>query len=354
MTFRPVFTDVAGARPVRSGMETMRRLFSRQLAVLLFAGLAVGAQIDNSNQNGQPPGGAPGDSASPPGAGEAPTTPTITPGITVNGSAPSVERALPALPPDEFTDCMRQNGLEAVDRRNMAICAAKLNMERHIVIDRCINSSGKSTPPMVIQACTESLDHKILEGNERFFLFVNRAEAYLAQGDKQRALDDYNQAVKLAPRNAALYYNRGVFYAAQPDGDAALQDFDTALSLKPKLVPALRERAKIYQTRSNFSGAVADYSEAIRLEPKTAALWSERGYLYLQQHDPESALKDEAEAIRLDPKLARAYFLRGAAFGGLGDSANAVSDLVTAVRLDPSLDRFVTSRGKNVSLTLPP
>jgi hypothetical protein len=186
-------------------MQTMRRLFSWQLSVLLFAGLAVGAQIDNSNQNGQSPGDPPGDSASPPGAGEAPTTPTITPGITVNGSAPSAEPALPALPPDEFTDCMRQNGLEAVDRRNMAICAAKLNMERHIVIDRCINSSGKSTPPMVIQACTESLDHKILEGSERFFLFVNRAEAYLAQGDKQRALDDYNQAVNLAPHNAALY-----------------------------------------------------------------------------------------------------------------------------------------------------
>jgi lipoprotein NlpI len=51
--------------------------------------------------------------------------------------------------------------------------------------------------------------------------------AYYAQGDKPHALDDYNTAVKLAPKNAKPYYYRGVFYAAQTDVDAALRDFDT-------------------------------------------------------------------------------------------------------------------------------
>ena len=51
---------------------------------------------------------------------------------------------------------------------------------------------------------------------------------------------------------------------------------------------------------------------------------------------------------------ARAYFLRGAAFGGLGDSHNSLSDIVTALRLDPSLERYVTFKGEDASLTLPP
>ncbi len=114
------------------------------------------------------------------------------------------------------------------------------------MVETCLNRNGNTALPRVIQACTESLDHKIFEGNDRFFLFANRADAYFAQGDKQRALDDYNEAVKLAPRNAELYYNRGVFYVAQSDDDAALRDFDTAMGLNPKLVPALRQRAKIY------------------------------------------------------------------------------------------------------------
>jgi Tfp pilus assembly protein PilF len=339
-------------------METLRRLFSWQLSVLLLAAMAAGAQVDNSNQNGQPPISPPAENATPPGANEAPTTPpTISPGVTVTGSAPRAEPPLPKLPSDQFTDCYARSkttGPETMDFLAMEICESQLAMDRRTVIEKCINRSAKNAPPVVIQACTELLDHKIFLGSDRFYVYANRAEAYLLQGDRQHALDDYNEAVILAPHNAKLYYNRGVFYLAQPDVDAALRDFDTALRLDPKLVLALLQRAKIHKTQNDLSGALADYSEAIRLEPKTAAAWSGRGYVCLLQRDYESAIKDETQAIQLDPNLARAYFFRGAAFGGRGDSANAVSDIVNAVRIDPLLDRYVSTKGKNASLTLPP
>jgi Tfp pilus assembly protein PilF len=320
----------------------MRRLFSCLRAVLLLAGMGAAAQSPT-----------PPDGATAQGASQAPN-----PEITVTGKAPHGEPPLPELPPDEFSDCMRDHG--ALDLSNpsamgaLAVCSAKLDWERHTVIDKCVNQDGKSTPAMAVQACTESLEHKILQGRDRIYIYVNRAEAYVAAGDRQRALDDYNDALKLAPENAKLYYNRGVFYAMQPDGEAALRDLNTALSINPKFVAALQQRAKIYLTQDNFGGALADYSEAVRLQPKTAVLWSERGYVYLRHRDYDSAIKDEAEAIRLDPKLARAYFLRGAAFGDLGNSPNAVSDLVTAVGLDPSLDHYVSTKGKSASITLPP
>jgi len=338
-------------------METLRRLFSWQLSVLLLAGMAAGAQVNNSNQSGQSPDRPPAENATPPSAGQAPTTqPTITPGITVTGTTPA-EPPPPKLAPDQFTNCYATNkttGPELMDMVAMETCEAQLAVDQRNVINKCINRDGTSAPPVIIQACTELQDRNILQGHERFYLFVNRAVAYFAQGDKQHALDEYNTAVKLAPKSAQPYYYRGVFYAAQTDVEAALRDFDTALSLYPKLVPALLQRAKIHKTRKDLSGALADYSEAIRLEPKTAAVWSERGYVRLLQHDYESAIKDEAQAIRLDPKLARAYFLRGAAFGDLGDSPSAVSDIAAAVGLDPSLDRYISSKGKTATLTLPP
>jgi tetratricopeptide (TPR) repeat protein len=320
----------------------MRRNFSCQLGLLLFAAMAASAQSPTPADNGTPPA-----------AGQAPS-----PEITVTGRVQHPETPLPELPPDEFSDCMRDRG--ALDLSNpsataaLAVCSAKLDWERHLVIDKCVNQDGKSSTAMVIQACTESLEHKILTGRDRIYIFVNRAEAYVAAGDKRRALEDYNDAVKLAPDNPKLYYNRAVFYAMQPDATAALQDLNAALSINAKFVAALQQRAKIYLTQNNFAGALADYSDAVRFQPKTAALWSERGYVYLLHHDYDSAIKDEAEAIRLDPKLARAYFLRGAAFGDIGNSPNAVSDLVTAVGLDPTLDRYVSTKGKSASITLPP
>jgi len=167
----------------------------------------------------------------------------------------------------------------------MISCQGELARDERIVIDKCINRDGKSAPPVAIQACTELLDRNVLQGHERFYLFVNRALAYVAQGDRQHALDDYNTAVKVAPKKAQPYYYRGVFYTAQNDGAAALRDFDTVLSIDPKLVAALRQRAITYLRQKNFSGAFADFSEALRLQPKAAALWSERGYVCLLQRD---------------------------------------------------------------------
>jgi Flp pilus assembly protein TadD len=338
-------------------MRIMRRLFSWQLSALLFVAMAAAA-LDNSSQSAQSPSNPPADSATPPPSTGADATPpaTSTPSVTVTGKVPRNEPPLPKLPPDQFTDCYWRSatkGPETMDFIAMETCQFELAKDERIVIDKCTNRDGKSAPPVAIQACTELLDRKILEGHDRFYMFVNRALAYVAQGDKQHALDDYNAAVKLAPKKAQPYLYRGVFYA-QTDVAAAMRDFDTALSIDPKLVAALRQRAIIDLRQKNFSGALADFSEAVRLQPKAAALWSERGYVCMLLRDYASAVKDEAEAIRLDPKLARAYFLRGAAFGDLGNSPSAVSDIVTAVTLDPSLDHYVSTKGKTASIALPP
>lgn len=328
----------------------MRRLIWWQLPALLFATVAT-AQVPTPTQSGQAPGNPSQESAkdrAPTAPGEAKQQVTIT--------APRAEQQLPELPPDEFRRCMSMVSPETIDYTQAVLCQEQLSRERHIVVEACINEKGDTPPRRIIQACTESLDQDIFDGNTRFFLFASRAAGYFAAGDKQRALDDYNEAIKLAPHNAYVYYNRGVFYSAQSDNDAALRDFDSAIGFNPKLVPALRQRARIYLTRANFIDARADYSRAIGLQPKTAALWSERGYVSLRQQDYENALKDEAEAIRLDPKLARAYYLRGAAaaFGRLGDSSKAIDDIKTAVELDPTLAGYVRIKDKAVSLALPP
>lgn len=340
---------------------TFRRVLVLVAAALLAATAAHG-QVGPGPTDQTP--------ASPPAAaatsadGSQPPTPPASGKPEVTVTAPRVDRTLPTLAPDKFTNCLDQIGLDTLERAptsglsafymQASICEFQLDREKHIVIEACLNGDGKTAVARIIQACTELLDNNIIHGRWRSYVLVNRAGAYFSADDKARALADYDAAVKLAPRNAELLYNRGVFYAVQSNEDAALRDFDAAIGIDAKLVPALRQRAKIYEARGNFERALADYSEAIRLQPKTAALWSERGYVSLRHHDYASAVKDEAEAIRLDPKLARAYYLRGAALGDLGDSRGAVGDLTTAVQLDPALDQYVKSNGKTAFITLPP
>jgi Tfp pilus assembly protein PilF len=368
--------------------------------MLLLGCMTAAAQVT------QTPGSAPGANTTSTSAGEtAPTPDSLKSGVTISGKKFHAGQPLPKLPPNEFKNCTDTQagmgtsqsgpggGTGLPDLMTLEGCELQMNYEKNVVLEACVDVDGKTAPPEIIQACTESLAHDVVPDDEDSFLFANRAQAYFALGDKksafddydaavkaarflpaneryvvfasragayfamgdeQRALDDYNDAVKSAPHNAALYYNRGVVFASQANYVAALQDFDTALGFDSKFVPALGQRAKIYASRGNLTAALADYSEAIQLQPKTAALWSDRGYVDLGQHDYKDTVKDEAQAIQINPKLARAYYLRGVAFGDLGDRVNAVDDLRTAVGIDASLARYVLIQGKNVTLTLPP
>jgi tetratricopeptide (TPR) repeat protein len=332
----------------------MRRLLGRQFSiVLLMTWTAAAAQVPAMSTTT---------------TGTSSTPATLNPGVTITGQAPHAEPPLPKLSPDEFTKCTsREMGLASpaggmptmsqMAQMSMTtwVCETQLNREEQVVIDACLDRSGKTALPRIIQACTESLDRKLLDSDQRVFLVASRADAYFVNGEWQHALDDYDAAIKLAPRNGVLYYDRGIVLASRSDDDAALRDFDSAMVNDPKLVvPALRHRARIYAARGNLNGALADYSQAIGLQPKIAVLWRDRGYVAISQHDYTGAVNDEAQAIQLDPKLARAYYLRGVAFGDLGQRVNAVDDLRIAVGLDASLARYVLIQGKNVTLTLPP
>ncbi len=335
----------------------MRFRVSWQFSVLLVAAMTAGAQAVNSSPPPESPAAPDAQTTTSTGSGDAATNPEmVKPGITVTGTKPRAELPLPKIPPDQFANCLAMNpgGSETWDMTGLSLCEMQLAVDERIVIGKCTNRDGKSEPAVMLQACNELLDRDMLHGHDRFYLLVDRALAYVAMGDTPHALDDYDTAVKLAPKKAQPYYYRGIFHASQTDVDAAVRDFDTALALNPQFVPALLQRARVRVTRRDFSGALADYSEAIRLQPKAATAWSERGQVSLLQTDYENAIKDEAQAIQLDPKLARAWFLRGAAYGDLGDSHHAANDVTTAVGLDPFLARYITMKGKTATLALPP
>ncbi len=47
----------------------------------------------------------------------------------------------------------------------------------------------------------------------------------------EKAIADFNQAIRLDPNDAMAYYNRGLIYRNQGDNQAALSDFQKAANL---------------------------------------------------------------------------------------------------------------------------
>jgi tetratricopeptide (TPR) repeat protein len=53
-------------------------------------------------------------------------------------------------------------------------------------------------------------------------------------GDKQGAIDDYNRAIEINPKNASAFYNRGAIESELGDRQASASDYDRSVLLNPQ------------------------------------------------------------------------------------------------------------------------
>jgi tetratricopeptide (TPR) repeat protein len=134
------------------------------------------------------------------------------------------------------------------------------------------------------------------------------------------------QSSRETRRNVAIaYYSRGLAYYDKGDDDRAIAEFNEAIRLDPKFAYAYSSRGLAYDHKGDLGHADPDYNEAIRLDPKYAQAYFNRGNAYYQKGDDDRAIADYSEAIRLDPKYAYAYNNRGTAYDRKGDDDRAIA-----------------------------
>ena len=136
-----------------------------------------------------------------------------------------------------------------------------------------------------------------------------------------------------ARRLAGLYDNRGMEYRRKRQYDRAIADFDEAIRLDPKYSNAFKNRGDAYRDMGEYDGAIVDYNQTILLNPNDASAFNERGYAYSAKNEYDRAIADYDQAIRLDPAKALPFNNRGNAFELKGDHARAALEFDEVTRL---------------------
>jgi len=167
--------------------------------------------------------------------------------------------------------------------------------------------------------------------------FVNRANHYYNRRDYERALPDYDRAIELRPDDEIAYSNRGGLLASTGNFDRALADFDHALQLKPDYLNAIRSRALLLYTLGRYETALKDCDRYLALIPSADVLGL-RALIYQGLGRTREAEADFSNAIRLDPKSGGYYRDRSALYNQLGDRARALQDAKTAQALGVPVD----------------
>jgi tetratricopeptide (TPR) repeat protein len=202
-----------------------------------------------------------------------------------------------------------------------------------------------TNPALKISACTRILQSGNPAKDAKVAAVHHRGVGYLLKQDFDRAILEFNEALKIDPATKRSLNSRGNAWKGKGELDLALADYNEAIRVDPAFSFPYNGRASVWYNRGEWDRAIADYSEVIRLDPGLAAPYANRGTAWQAKGELDRALEDQNEALRRDPKNVVVYANRGEIWRLKGDLERALIEQDQSVRLDPQSPLPFASRG---------
>jgi tetratricopeptide (TPR) repeat protein len=186
-----------------------------------------------------------------------------------------------------------------------------------------------------VAGCTKLLAEPRFPPAALSTIYAARGTGFAAKNDFARAIVDFDESLRLNPKNSIALINRGAAWLLRGETDKAIADLDAAVSLDPNNPAIYSSRGALRRQLRDFNKSIADLTEAIRLEPKQSQAYVNRALTWKDAGDYDRAIADLNEAIRINPADEKAYGNRGDLWRLKGDLVQALGDLDTQIRLHP-------------------
>jgi tetratricopeptide (TPR) repeat protein len=108
-----------------------------------------------------------------------------------------------------------------------------------------------------IAACTRQIGSGHFWGHDLAIVHYNRGIAWRAKGELDRAIADYDQALRLDAKDEHAYVNRGAAWSDKGDLDRAIADYTEAIRLNPEDADPYVNRGVAWKAKGELDRAIA-------------------------------------------------------------------------------------------------
>jgi hypothetical protein len=147
------------------------------------------------------------------------------------------------------------------------------------------------------------------------------------------------------PDDGPTLYRRGQVYASKGAYSLAIKDFDDSLRLNPRDVEAFNNRCWARTVIGDLQAALKDCNEALRLRPNFVDALDSRGLVNLKSGQTKNAIADFDAALRINPRLTSSLYGRGLAKQRNGSMSEGDLDISNAKAMDPNIVKEFASYG---------
>jgi tetratricopeptide (TPR) repeat protein len=167
--------------------------------------------------------------------------------------------------------------------------------------------------------------HALAVTDSNWVAWINLGQYSLARGRLDDAIDQLEQAVKVAPSSAEAHVLLGTALYMNGVHDKGMGQLEQGMALDSRNVLAHFNLAAILEEQGRWDEAISQLQEVLRLRPNYAQAYVGLGYALQQKGKTAEAVIQYQKALVLKPKEAKAH-------QGLGEALEASGHLDEAIR----------------------
>ncbi len=137
-------------------------------------------------------------------------------------------------------------------------------------------------------------------------MFLTFAQVLAAQGNVAEALENYDKALTLNPRNTDAMFEVSLLYARIGQRDRAADIYEQILRIRPDFPEVLNNLGIFYYENRNYGRAIELLSRAVELRPFYGSAHNNLGNCYKDQQEWQKAMDSYNRALSCEPKLYQA------------------------------------------------
>jgi tetratricopeptide (TPR) repeat protein len=180
--------------------------------------------------------------------------------------------------------------------------------------------------------------------------WVTAGDAKYIAGKFDEAVEYYEQALYIEPKNPKIWANSGSALLRLGMWAKAINCFDRALELNSGLALAHSGKGLALTHLKRYSEALESHEFAITIDNSPVS-WNNRGNTLVRMGAPvKEAIACYRKALEVDPNYEIAWFNRGKAELMNDDVSDAITSLTRAVELNPQFADAWFQKGKALSM----
>ena len=165
--------------------------------------------------------------------------------------------------------------------------------------------------------------------------YVDSGSAFMLLREVDRAIDCYNQALRLRP-DAETWSNLGSALLEKGQVDEAIASYRNAVALAPKSADIQYNLGRALSAKHEWPEAIACYQTGLKLKPNDPKLLNSMGAAFAKAGRIDESLQQINEALRIDPNFAEAHYNLGVVLDYMGRRDEAILQYEEALRLKPN------------------